>query len=324
MQRGERVAEGLGAGGLVGALAEDLLERGLEVDGVFAAQRQFGRHHAVQDDAAHRVRMLARIFLGHAGAVGAAVEVELRRTDRLAQRLDVAGRDGGGVLAGVGVQAGQAVARHLQLRFLAGRFAGVQAFGHLARQAVGAAGAALVHEDDVALVAKPRKATSHRRVRLGGRLARATGEEDHRVGGGFGGARCHQGHLQADLAAVGLGRVFGHVQRGALGAERGASAGLGQVAVGEFKAAQRACRNGQRRQEQGKGKQSSHGDLGEKTQGVDDYRRRGAENVTARSSCRCFRRLTRWPVLPAAQPPGRRSDAWSRRPCCCPAWPRRP
>ena len=80
-------AEYLLAGGLVGAVAQDHLQRGDEVDRVLAAQRQRRRHHAVEHEAAHRGRELPRELLRHARAVGAAGDVECRRADREPQGL---------------------------------------------------------------------------------------------------------------------------------------------------------------------------------------------------------------------------------------------
>jgi len=120
----------------------------------------------------------------------------------------------------------------------------------------------------VALVAQAGKTARHRGIGLGGRLARAAGEENHRVRRRLGGARRGQRNLQADLPAFGLAGILGHLEHGALRTHGGAGAGLRQFAVGEFKAAQGPRRNRQGHQEQGDREQSSHGYLGGDAQGV--------------------------------------------------------
>src|SRR5690606_17255970 len=100
----------------------------------------------------------------------------------------------------------------------------------VALQRIGAAGAALVDEDDVALPAYLAERGVDLRPYLDRRLARAAGEEEHRVGllAALVGGRQPR-DVQCDPAAAGIVGVLRHLEGGAarLHAADAGSAGQG-------------------------------------------------------------------------------------------------
>ena len=99
-----RVAERLAAGRLRGAAAQDHAECGLGVQGDRRAEREAGRHDAIEDHAAHAIGIAPQVVLRDPRPVGHPVEIHLGGAERLAHSLEVADRDAGGVL------------RHIMLR----------------------------------------------------------------------------------------------------------------------------------------------------------------------------------------------------------------
>jgi hypothetical protein len=92
------------AAGVVGAGGQQRFQRGVGVDREARRKRHRGRCHAVEHHAAHMLRELAQVLERRARAVGAAPQVDARRPERGAHRIEVAHRDPGRVLAQVGAR----------------------------------------------------------------------------------------------------------------------------------------------------------------------------------------------------------------------------
>ena len=99
-------------------------------------------------------------------------------------------------------------------------FGGVELFagvgfvvGMFARQRIGLAGAALVEQQDVVMLAQRRERAGDLRPCVDRRLSGTAGEEDDDVGIGGRGVAFDQREAQVDLAAVGVVAVFGHGER---------------------------------------------------------------------------------------------------------------
>jgi hypothetical protein len=193
-----------------GAAREDALQRALRFDRDVRHERERGRHHAVQDDGARVLREAARVMLRDARAVGTAEQVQPFIAERRAHGFEVLHGDARRVEPGPARQLRQAVAREpgeRRRRYLA-TLEGV--FRHVAVEAVGAAGAALVHQHEVALATDAGEGAEKRRVALYGSLARAAGDQHERVG--LRGRRdCrHDGHCEPDFPAARIRRIFRH------------------------------------------------------------------------------------------------------------------
>ena len=153
-----QVGEGGRAGALGGAGGDHAVERALAVDRDLHRRRRGRRHDGVQHHRAHAAREEARVDERRARAVRRAVQVHPRVAERGAQGVEVAHGVGRRVAREVGA-AREAVAAGVERRGLEEvrgepREQRVVARGgrhdHVAPQRVGAAGAALVHEHDVA------------------------------------------------------------------------------------------------------------------------------------------------------------------------------
>jgi len=104
-----------------------------------------------------------------------------------------------------------------------------------AAERIGTAGAALVDQEHIALLAHLAQRGIDDDRHFTGRLAGAAGEEEHRVRLAVAAViRFQPGNAQVDLAALGMGAVLGHLQRAALGFHVGAGADRGQRARTEL------------------------------------------------------------------------------------------
>ena len=124
------------------------------------------RRDAVEHDAAHAVRMAAQVFERDARAVGAAPEVDLRVAERGAHRVEVGDPRGGRVLRGVDAARGELLRARGGLRHrieLERRVDAVVGLERGAGERRRAAGAALVDEHDVAVLAHAGQLRGERR-----------------------------------------------------------------------------------------------------------------------------------------------------------------
>ena len=177
----------LPAGGLGLAGRQQRIESRLRIGRERGRQHHVGRCHAVEHRPAHGLRKLAQVLQHRARAVGSPDGVEARHAQALAHGVDVLHRDAGGVLAQVAVrqrlQRGPAA---LQLGTLQG---GVDLLAQRPRRRVGralqrraAAGAALVHQHDVAPVRQPCQQPAGAAGQIDRTLPRPAREQEHRVG----------------------------------------------------------------------------------------------------------------------------------------------
>ena len=171
-------------------------------------------HHAVEDQRARGLRITARVVLRHARAIGAAVEIDALVAERAPHRVEIAHRDAGGVHAQVGFLR-QLVAA---LDVLGPDFDLVDALENIlvavvAVEAVRTAGAALIHQHDVAIAAHAIERRRRRGVQVHGRSARAAGDQEQRIGRLVEADGRHARDEQLDLAAVGLVGIFGDRER---------------------------------------------------------------------------------------------------------------
>ena len=183
---------------------------------MLGAEREIGRHHAVQHDGARVRRIAAQVFLRHARAVRNAEQVDLLHAERLAHRLEVGHAVARRVVARVGIELRQAVAREAREPFRAEvlRLAERVRAGLVATaQRVRIAGAALVDEDHVALAQHLAERALRGRIRLASALARAAGDHEHGIGLGLLRLARHPGDRELDPAAIGRGAVLRHFQR---------------------------------------------------------------------------------------------------------------
>ena len=174
-------ARGLGVAG-----GHQRIEGGLPVGGEAGRQHHVGRRDAVDHAAPHVLRELALVFERGARAVRAAHQVDAFGAQRAAHGIEVLHGDRGGEETQVAVrQALQRLAaarelRHLELRVGLVSQRLMALIGAFERRR--SAGAALVHEHDVAPVVEPGEQRHHLRRDADRALARAAGEHEHRVG----------------------------------------------------------------------------------------------------------------------------------------------
>ncbi len=172
------------AGGGGPARGEHAVEHRVARRPDFQRDAHVGRRDAVEHHAAHAIRMAPRVFHRRARAVRAAPEVDAVVAERGAHRVEIGDPRGGRVLGRVDAPGREFRGAGLRARHRVEFQRGFDvAFVELERGAGerrAAAGAALVDEDDVAVLAHP--------VELGGerpevrrRLARAAGEDEQRV-----------------------------------------------------------------------------------------------------------------------------------------------
>ncbi len=141
-------------------------------------------HDAIQDDRAYALGVHFQIRQGGPTAVGQTIQVYFFVAQGLANIVQVLHGQRGRIQGRVSVQVGQAGAQPLfhcsPIRsFFPARFRAVRAV-----QGIGLTRAALVHQDDSALLADALKGASQGDETFGCRLARPTGEEEQRVGFG--------------------------------------------------------------------------------------------------------------------------------------------
>ena len=160
-----RIAERLRATRRLRALAELQVERGFEIAREVVAEVDRIRRDRIEHDRARVLRITHRVLLCDARAVGHAHQVDLRRTDRLAHRVEIADRIGRRVEAQVRLacELVAALDRHRARGFR--RFVGIgrtriDRIGRglvliveLALQRIRLARAALVDQEDVAVLA---------------------------------------------------------------------------------------------------------------------------------------------------------------------------
>jgi hypothetical protein len=200
---------------------------------IFQIFREFGAEHelvrgdAVEHEAAHAVRVAHQILLGHARAVGNADEVELRRAERLAHRLQVVRGDRRRVVARIGfsLHQRQAFARRpahfVEVRArLRRRIARLVLVFALAGQRVRTTGAALVQQQDVVMLAQRRERGRDPRPGLDRGLTGSAGQQHDKIRVGRFGVGLDQRNLQIDLAPLGGIRVLRHPERRAVRSRR--------------------------------------------------------------------------------------------------------
>ena len=199
---------------------------------MFGAQQHLRRCHAVQHHAAHVLGIIAQIHLCRARAVRNTDQVDLAKPQRLAYRFNVAGCYGGCIKARIGIQFGQAFACILT-DFVEIDVGDEFRFAQGALQFVGAAGAALIDQNHIAMFVRLTQRAGNNRPGFRGRLAGSTGKKENRIVCLlFRVAGRYAGNAQADAARAAvvtgfsqrLGRIFGHQQAATLGlgGERGA------------------------------------------------------------------------------------------------------
>ncbi len=206
------VREALVAGGIGLAAREHALERGLRLDRDARHEREFRRHDGIQHDRARAVRVAPGVVLRHARAVGTAEQVDVLVAERGAHGVEVLHRDAGRVELRPCRERAEAFARelaHLGGRQLAGRERFVV---HRAVEPVGAPGAALVHEHEVAFAPDAGEGAEDGRVTLDRALARAAGDEEQRIRPGFRRDGRDDRDRQRDLRALRVGGVFRHLE----------------------------------------------------------------------------------------------------------------
>ena len=142
------------------------------------------RRDAVEHDAAHVVRVPAQIFLRGARAVRAAPEVDLVVAQRRAHRVEIGDPRRRRVLRGVDALRGELLRAGGRLRHrieLERRLEAVVGLERRADERRRAAGAALVDEHDVAILAHAGQRRGERSEEAR-RLAGAAGENEQRIG----------------------------------------------------------------------------------------------------------------------------------------------
>ena len=189
------------------------------------------RGDAVEHDAAHAVAMTAHVLERRARAVRPAPQVHPWITERRAHRVEIRDECGGRVLRGVDALCGELARASLRLRFgieLERRVDAVVGLERRAFERRRAAGAALVDEHDVAVLAHVDEL--HReRTQMRSRLSRPAGEHEQRVGARIERVRRKDGDGDRDRPRRRLAAVLGHLQRPALRRERD----VRQAALGE-------------------------------------------------------------------------------------------
>ncbi len=159
--RGAQVGIDVAAPRLGLARLDQSRERRVTVGDERQGQLHRGGRDTVEDHRAHAIAVAPHVLERHARAVRAAPEVHLLVSQSGAHLVQVFHRDRGHVLARVGVELLQAFGEHLLgKRLLEERLQRLRLF-LLAIEGVGAAGAALIDEQDVARVVQPREERQH-------------------------------------------------------------------------------------------------------------------------------------------------------------------
>ena len=185
---------------------------------MLAAERQIVGHRTVEHDAAHALRVAARVLLRHPRAVGNANQIESRRAQRLAQRFQIAHCSAGRVelWRGARCQILEAITQTLKC---AGPLT------RLTAERVRATRATLVHQHQQVPATQRFEGGGDGRKIIGGRASRTTVEKHNgiRISSRYAGA--HHGNPEFDLPACRQAShrrlpVFGHGKAGAIGAQR--------------------------------------------------------------------------------------------------------
>ena len=193
------------------AALEDALERALRIDRDRGPEHHFGIHDAIEDHGARGFRIATRIVLRDARAVGVAVEIDALIPERCRTRS----RSRTATL--VVYMRRSDFFDELVAAFDVGgpHFHFVDALEKIlitvvAIEPVRAAGAALVHQDDVAVAAHAIERPRGRGVQVHRRCARAARDEEQRVGLLVETDGRDARDEQLDRASVGLVGIFGN------------------------------------------------------------------------------------------------------------------
>ena len=193
------------------AAAGDEVERSLPVLGEPAEERDVQERAAVEDEGPHRARVARQIDLREGRAVGRAVDVQPPVAECCAHCLEVVGRRRGPVLGRVAVERGETGAHdRADVLCLVRR--------RLALERVRAAGAPLIHEQDVVPFADAAPDARHGRRHVA--RGSATGAA-RQIGEGIGrrrlAARRHDDDAEPDRPPEAGVAVLRDEQRAALG-----------------------------------------------------------------------------------------------------------
>jgi hypothetical protein len=213
LERGARIAEALLA--IVFALRELRVEGALQIGRHGLPEDLLVGRHAVENDAAHAIRMTHEVLLRHARSVRHTDEIELRRTERLPQRFEIFDEVGGGVCARIAVFTHR-VETALRLRTHAIEIdAGRVDLGAVvfALERMRATGAALVDEQRVPMLEQLRKCIGDAGECLRRSLSRPTREEHEEIRLGCFLIRAQQLHAQVEHAALRIVATLGHFER---------------------------------------------------------------------------------------------------------------
>ena len=248
------------AGGFRPAALEYAIECALRFDRDLRHQRDRRRHDRVQHDRARALGITPGVVLRDARAVGTADQVDPLVAEGGAHGLEVADRDAGRVELRAAAQPRQAVARDPAQ--LDGReFAGLDGVvRHVAVEPVRAAGAALVHQHEIALAPDAGIGTERRRIAFDRALARPAREQEDRIGIGARRDRRHDRNGELDFHAVGFVGIFGDGELRALRGDRDQVVGVADSAFLERGFRIQGFRAGHRadREDRGQGNSPTH------------------------------------------------------------------
>ena len=183
------------------------------------------------------LRVPAQVFQRRARPVGAAPEIDPVVAQRRARRIEIRDPRRRRVLRGIHALRGQLARAGSGLRHrieLERAFEAVVGLERRADERRRPAGAALVDEDDVAILADAGQRGGERTEKARG-LTGPAGENEQRVGARVQRVGRKDRDEQRDLAAAGLASILGHLEGAALRGERK----LRQPAVGEHDRATR-------------------------------------------------------------------------------------
>ena len=156
--------------------------------------------------------MAQQIVLGHARAVGNADQIERRRAQGLTHGFQIARRHGGRVLARIGgfFHFAEAIAHmRAQCRWIETILVAI-VLGRLAGQRMRAAGAALIEQQDVMMLAQRCQRGGHLRPGFDRRLSGSAGQIDDDVAVRGFGLALDQREFEIELAVFRLIPIFRH------------------------------------------------------------------------------------------------------------------
>ena len=166
---------------------------------------------------ADAIAVLAHVDERGARAVGAAVDVDLVVAEERADIVEIVHRDRRRVERQVGVVLRLAGLEAIE-RLLVGLHERLQRIVVVvAVERIRLAGAALIDEDDVAIVLHAAEDLADHLGQLGGALAGSAGEEEQRIGLRIGAERRQHDDVQIDLAALLGGAILVDLERAAVG-----------------------------------------------------------------------------------------------------------